>query len=75
MCIFDRLKQPNTNMHYLEQYKYLCTKEACQYLGITRGTLHNYVKLGKIKKYRDGNARPFYIREELDDWIKKSIKN
>lgn len=75
MCIFGVLTYYELLMIKYDQYRYLCRKEACEYLGITESTIKRYVKELGFPEHRIGNSRPFYIREELDDWIKKSIKN
>lgn len=44
--------------------KLLSLKDAYEFLGISRGALHNYTTSGKIKAYGIGN-RVFYKRSEL----------
>jgi predicted site-specific integrase-resolvase len=51
----------------LEEKEYLTLKEACQYLGVSRQTIHNYVKKGKLTRYeRDAPHVTLYKKIELD---------
>ncbi len=50
-----------------EQKEYLTEIEACSYLGVSRGTLANYVKRKQIKRYQQTVPRQtLYKRSELD---------
>jgi excisionase family DNA binding protein len=47
--------------------EYLSTKEACQYLGVSRTTLNIYVREGKLKQYvSQAPRRIVYKQAELD---------
>jgi excisionase family DNA binding protein len=47
---------------------YYTTQEACDYLGVSRETLNQMAKDGRLSKYRQGFARTIYYRKtELDD--------
>jgi len=47
---------------------YYSTQEACDYLGVSRETLNQMTKDGRLSKYRQGFARTVYYRKaELDD--------
>jgi excisionase family DNA binding protein len=51
----------------LEEKEYLTLKEACRYLDVSRQTIHNYVKAGKLTRYeRDAPHVTLYKRSELD---------
>ena len=53
---------------------YMTIKEAAEYLKVTRQTLRNWDKLGKLKPYRHPmNNYRLYKKTELDK-ILKSIK-
>lgn len=46
---------------------YLNTTEACERLGVTRETLNNYVKSGRLQRYKQGVRRTSYYKQaELD---------
>jgi predicted site-specific integrase-resolvase len=46
---------------------YLGTKEACQYLGISRTTLNVYVREGRLKQYEQQvPRRTVYKQSELE---------
>jgi excisionase family DNA binding protein len=48
--------------------EYLTEKEACEYLGISRVTLFNYVKRKRIRRYEiEVPRQTLYKRLELDD--------
>ena len=49
----------------------LNTKEACSYLKISRPTYLKYIKVGKIKAKKIGNAWKVF-RTDLDQWIRES---
>lgn len=47
--------------------EYLTIKEACEYLGVSRATLFNYVKRKLIHKYEQTVPRQIlYKKSELD---------
>ena len=47
---------------------YYSTQEACYYLGVSRETLNQMTKDGRLSKYRQGFSRTVYYRKaELDD--------
>jgi excisionase family DNA binding protein len=47
---------------------YLSTQEASDYLGVSRETLNQMTKDGRLAKYRQGFSRTvYYKRTELDD--------
>ena len=51
----------------MEEKEYLTESEACALLGVSRGTLYNYVKNGRIRKYTRGiTRRVYYSRAELE---------
>ncbi len=51
----------------MQEKEYLTEKEACDYLGISRGTLFNYVKRKRITKYEQEVPRQIlYKKSELD---------
>lgn len=44
------------------------TQEACEYLGISRETLNQMTRDGRLNKYRQGFARTvYYLKSELDE--------
>jgi len=47
---------------------YLTTPEASDYLGVSRETLHQMTKDGRLRKYRQGFSRTVYYKQtELDE--------
>ena len=47
---------------------YYTTQEACDYLGVSRETLNQMTKDGRLGKYRQGFTRTVYYRKtELDE--------
>ncbi len=52
----------------MEEKEYLTEAEACTYLGISRGTLYNYVKRYLLRKYTQKAPRQvLYKKSELGD--------
>ena len=49
--------------------KYLTVKMTCDYLRISRSTLSEWMKNGKIPFSKIGRS-PRFDRDELDEWIK-----
>ncbi len=43
--------------------RYLTTKEACDFLGVTRRTLERYAEQGRITRYRRGITRNVYYKQ------------
>jgi excisionase family DNA binding protein len=55
-----------TEHGFMSEKEYLTEKEACSYLGISRATLHNYVKRGLIRRYEQKAPRQvLYKTSEL----------
>ena len=51
----------------MEEKEYLTEAEACIYLGVSRGTLYNYVKQKLLKKYvRKAPRQVLYKKSEPD---------
>lgn len=50
---------------------YLTTQEACDYLGVSRETLHQMTKDGRLYKYRQGFSRTVYYKQEELDNLKR----
>lgn len=60
----------------MEQKEYLNETEACAYLGVSRGTLANYVKRKLIKRYQQTAPRQtLYKRSELDSLMQPRPKD
>jgi excisionase family DNA binding protein len=53
--------------------KYLTVKMTCDYLNISRSTLGEWMKNGKIPFSRIGRS-PRFDRDELDHWIKTGVR-
>lgn len=49
----------------MNEETYYNTSEACKHLGVTRETLNNYVKGGRLRRYKSGIGRTSYYK--LDD--------
>ena len=49
----------------------LTSQEACNYLGFTNSYLYKLTSANKIPYYRPTNGHILFIRQELDDWVKK----
>lgn len=46
---------------------YLTTSEACEHLQVTRETLNNYVRSGRLRRYKQGVRRTSYYKQsDLD---------
>ena len=43
--------------------KYLTTKEACEFLGVTRRSLERYAEQGRITRYKRGITRAVYYKQ------------
>jgi len=52
----------------------MTVKMTCEYLKVSRSTLSEWMKKGKIPYSKIGNS-PRFDREELDDWIKSGGNN
>ena len=51
----------------MEEKEYLTEAEACTYLGVSRGTLYNYVRRKLLKRYTQKAPRQvLYKKSELD---------
>jgi hypothetical protein len=46
---------------------YLDTSEACQHSGVSRETLNNWVKAGRINRYKRVGRTSYYKESELDN--------
>jgi excisionase family DNA binding protein len=54
----------------MDREAYLNTSEACQYLGVSRETLNNYVNAGRLHRYKRGIGRTaYYKRSDLDRFL------
>jgi excisionase family DNA binding protein len=52
----------------LEGSTYYTTQEACDYLGVSRETLNQMTKDGRLHKYRQGFSRAvYYHKDQLDE--------
>jgi excisionase family DNA binding protein len=55
---------------------YLTVGEAAKTLGVSRSTLRNWDKAGKLKPYRHPvNGYRLYNRKELEELLKKVMRN
>ncbi len=60
----------------MEEKEYLTEIEACTYLGVSRGTLFNYVKRKWISRYQQHAPRQtLYKRSELESLKQVRPKN
>ena len=48
---------------------WLSSREAAEYLGISRGTLHNVVSSGRLPRHGDPGRRLRFRRADLDAYI------
>ena len=46
--------------------QFIYPKEAAQLISVSRWTLHNWFKAGRIKEYKDAKGRRCYDRAELE---------
>lgn len=51
-----------------QEKKYLTREEASDFLGLTYGGLHKWVKEGKVTIFKVGN-KPYFDRSELESLI------
>jgi excisionase family DNA binding protein len=52
-------------IHSLPEKKYLTRAEACEFLGITYGGLHKWVREGRISAQKISN-KPYFLRTDLE---------
>lgn len=50
-------------------FEYLAQVEVCQMLGVSRKTLWKYTKYNGLPVHRPKNARPFYKKSEVIEWM------
>ena len=48
---------------------WLSSREAAEYLGISRGTLHNLVSSGRLPRHGERGRRLHFRRADLDAYI------
>ncbi len=69
-CIFEAMGI------VMQEKEYLTEVEACTYLGVSRGTLFNYVKRKVISRYQQHAPRQtLYKRSELESLKQVRLKN
>jgi excisionase family DNA binding protein len=54
--------------------KLIYPKEAAQLTGVSKWTLHNWFKAGKIKEYKDAKGRRCYDMAELLSFLVPKAK-
>ncbi len=67
--LWRRFKYVNMRDYVYIFTKYLTVKMTCDYLNISRSTLGEWMKNGKIPFSKIGRS-PRFDRDELDQWIK-----
>ncbi len=55
----------------MTDFKVYSTDEVAKILGVTRPTIHRYIKNGKLKCFKLGNRLVRITQEMLDDYIEK----
>lgn len=51
-------------------------REACEYLGIGRATMYNYLNAGTLKAFKPDGSRVWrFDKHELDAWIETQKEN
>ena len=53
---------------------FLDTKQACNFLSMTKQTLAQYVRAGRIKKYVKGQRGNLYKKSDLIKFIENGVK-
>lgn len=48
--------------------------EAAEYLGMAKGSLYNLVHFKKITYYQPGGRRLYFLKKDLDTYIRRGIK-
>ncbi len=62
-------------MTHKTKARYLNTKHAADYLGVSLGTLKYWRVNGKGPRYSQESRRVFYDPADLDEWVKRNSKN
>lgn len=44
--------------------------DASKYLNVSKSTLYKYCHLGKLKYYKPNNKLNYFLKDDLDDFIK-----
>lgn len=55
----------------MTDFKIYSTDEVAKILGVTRPTIHRYIRSGKLKCFKLGNRLVRITQEMLDDYIEK----
>lgn len=58
----------------MSEFKVYTTDEVAKVLGVTRMTVHRYIKSGKIKCFKIGNRLVRITQEMLDEYIAKNVQ-
>jgi excisionase family DNA binding protein len=67
---FSQQEKPKQDL----QIEFLSIKDTCKLLGVTKPTLHNWTKSGKVTGYRI-STRIRYKREEIENSVKQIKTN
>ncbi len=62
------MKEKQSNTEHDNKGPFLTTRDAAEYLGISRITLYVYVKNGLIRAYKP-QRRIYFRQQDLDDYI------
>jgi len=62
------------NLNYLKRHEILSQVEVCMMLGITRTSLWRYTTTRGLPVHKPQNARPFYFKTEVLNWLKEQKK-
>lgn len=55
-------------------FKVYTTDEVAKILGVTRMTIHRYIKSGKLKCFKLGNRLIRITQDMLDEYIRDNVK-
>lgn len=68
--VIDAMKKENSG----QKTEFLSTKEVQELLGVSRGTIYNYIKLGKLHQHNLSSGKVVFDREEVIKFIKLAKK-
>lgn len=68
--VIDAMKRERSG----QQIEFLSTKEVQELLGVSRGTIYNYIKAGKLIQHNLSSGKVVFDREEVLRFIKLTKK-
>lgn len=53
----------------------LTSEEAAMYIGMTKSNFYKVVRRENIKYYRPTNGKKYFMRKDIDEWMKSRVSN